>query len=100
MECRLLGTNSCETIIMGGAQAPYTPESKSGGDYAEFLVQRVVKSNAAMAAAGIEVGDTIIRVNNVYAGSDLEFARLVLSLPKGTELTVWKQNGSRESITL
>jgi hypothetical protein len=94
MECRLVG-DGCETIVMGGAAQPYEPETKSrNGDYAEFYLQRVLRLNNAMRMAGIEVGDTIERVNGNYAGSDLEFAKLVISLPAGTILRVWKRNGA------
>jgi S1-C subfamily serine protease len=92
LECRLVG-DSCETITMGGSAQEYTPDTKkNGGDYAEFYMQRVVKNNEAMAKAGIVIGDVIERVNGVYAGSDLEFAKLVLKLPKGTTLQAWRNN--------
>lgn len=94
MECRLVG-DGCETIVMGGGAAPYSPETKAAdGDYAMFYLQRVIKNNEAMRVAGIEIGDTIERVNGDYAGSDLEFAKQVLTLPKGTVLRVWKRNGA------
>lgn len=100
MECILVG-NGCETRVMGGAQAPYTPATReAGGDYAVFFMQRVIRGNSAMEAAGVIFGDTVVRVNGVYAGSDQEFAKLVLSLPKGTVLTVWKSTGELLDITL
>lgn len=100
MDCVPVG-NGCETRVMGGAAAPYEPETKkANGDYAEFFMQRVVKNNEAMQAAGIEIGDTVVRVNGIYAGSDLEFANLVRTLPKGTTLTIWKMNGKRQDVTL
>jgi len=100
MDCILLNPG-CETRVMGGAQQEYTPDTrKSGGDYAEFLMQRVLKNNEAMQAAGVELGDSVIRVNGVYAGSDLEFAKLVLRLPKGTVLLLWKSTGEKVEVTL
>lgn len=100
MDCRPVG-DGCETVVAGGAQQDYTPETKkNGGDYAEFFMQRVVKNNAAMEAAGIEIGDVITKVNGSYAGSDLEFAKLVLRLPRSTELTVWKSSGAKLNVTL
>jgi hypothetical protein len=90
LECRLLATG-CETIVMGGAQQEYTPGMKaSNGDYAEFYMQMVLKNNQSMQDAGIKYGDLITKVNGIYAGSDLEFAKLVLKLPKGTRLQVFR----------
>jgi hypothetical protein len=92
---------NCETRVMGGAQAEYTRETKAkGGDYAEFYIQRVIKNNSLMESAGVEIGDVIERVNGTYAGSDLEFAKLVLRLPKGTRLTVWTKAGERKEVAL
>jgi hypothetical protein len=101
LECRLVG-DGCETIVMAGGMAgAYSPEVKAnGGDYAEFFIQRVVRNNAAMEAAGIQLGDTVTRVNNIYAGSDLEFAKLVLSLPKGTVLTLLNKDSQQRNVTL
>jgi hypothetical protein len=99
LECRLVG-DSCETIVMGGAQQDYSPEMKAKGEHAEFFMQRVIKNNQAMQSAGIETGDMVTRVNGIYAGSDLEFSKLILSLPKGTKLSLWTNKGERKEVTL
>jgi hypothetical protein len=102
LECRLVGPDSCETIVMGGGMAgAYSPEVKAqGGDFAEFYLQRVVRNNAAMTAAGIEIGDTLTHVNNQWAESQLKFAELVLTLPKGTTFRGLKKDGSSFFVTL
>ena len=100
MDCLPVGSG-CETRVAGGAQQEYTPETKkNGGDYAEFSMQRVLKLNMAMEKAGVEIGDTVTRVNDIYAGSDLEFAKLVLKLPKGTRLSLWTSKGEKREVTL
>ncbi len=99
-DCKHHGT-WCETFVMGGAQQEYTPETKLvDGDYAEFYIQRVMKNNKAMEAAGIKVGDTITHVNDIFAESARKFGELVIRLPKGTRLRVMKQNGEREEVRL
>jgi hypothetical protein len=91
LECFPVG-NGCETRVLAGAQQEYTPDTKAqNGDYAEFFMQTVAKNNLAMEKAGIQYGDVIMRVNGVYAGSDLEFAKLVLKLPAGTKLQIWRR---------
>lgn len=101
MDCRPVG-DGCETIVAGGGEGGmYSPETKAAnGDYAEFFMQGVIKNNNAMVKAGIKVGDVVERVNGIYAGSDLEFAKLVLHLPNGTVLKVKRSNGKTENITL
>lgn len=100
LECFPVG-DGCETRVLGGAQQEYTPETKSSnGDYAEFFMQTVAKNNLAMEKAGIQYGDVIKRVNGIYAGSDLEFAKLVLKLPTGTKLQVWRRVVKNENVAL
>jgi hypothetical protein len=53
-----------------------------------------------MERAGVELGDIVIRVNGTYAGSDLEFAKLVLRLPEGTALLLWKSTGEKVEVKL
>ncbi len=91
MDCRLL-EEGCETIIMGGALAAYNPKFRSdlNYDYAQFFMQRVERCTRSMTDAGIEIGDTIERVNGVFAGSDEEFAKMVSYIPRGTFFTVRK----------
>jgi hypothetical protein len=90
MDCVPVG-NGCETRIAGGAEQPYTRDTKANnGDYAEFYLQIVLKNNEAMEKAGVQYGDLVTRVNGVYAGSDEQFAKLVLSLPAGTKLQIFR----------
>jgi hypothetical protein len=90
----------CETIVMGLTAGDYDPTKKSTyTDLAQFFMQRVERNTDLMEKAGVEIGDTVERVNGIYAGSDLEFAKLVLRLPKGTVLLLWRK-GERVTVTL
>lgn len=100
LECRIVG-DGCETIVMGGSAKAYKQNRKvleDNYDYAQFFMQRVERCNLAMTAAGISIGDTIERVNGVYAGSDEAFAKLVLRLPYGTLLTVLRASDNTKVV--
>lgn len=107
MDCNTSG-DRCETVVMGGAQFEFNLDTKTqDGDYAQFNMGNsnssaaiVERNNAAMKDAGIAIGDKVLSVNGESAKTDLEFAKLVLKLPKGTKLTVQKASGEKADKTL
>lgn len=103
MDCRHYG-KWCETWVMGGGDLPFDGNlymtKRDAYDFAEFLCQRVMTCNRRMHKAGVEVGDTVVRVNGQFADTVEEFAKLVLALPAGTELDLIKTDGSRKTVTL
>lgn len=99
----------CETIDIGAAYKAYTPDMKAnGGDYAEFICQRVMKNNSLMEAAGVKLGDTITHVNDQFPGwkfsdsnpVEVKFADLILKMVPGMRLRIIRGDNTRIEITL
>jgi hypothetical protein len=101
-ECRQHG-ETCETIIMGGINGLQVENlsDKQKAGLAKFLPCFIIEQcTVLMLKAGIACGDLVTHVDGKFPQDQDDFASLVESLPAGTVLKVWKQNGKREDITL
>jgi hypothetical protein len=101
-ECRHLG-DVCETIFMGGINGRevegMTKKQKAG--LARFLPCFIIENcTELMLKAGIAIGDLVTHVNGKFPQDLRDFAALVESLPAGTVLKIWRQDGMREDVTL
>jgi hypothetical protein len=101
-DCRMVTETECETIIMaGGGDVPPEGYSAYIKERTALFSQgyRVERCTGLMTKAGISEGDWISHINGKFPQSLDDFAAMVLDLPKGTVLKVWK-GSERIDITL
>lgn len=102
MECEYWD-GGCQTWVMGGGGGGAFSAAlmaKDGNyDHAEFLAQRVMRNNQAMAAAGIEAGDTVTHVDGLFFPTQKEFADAILDL-RGKTLRIIRPNNTIAEVKL